>query len=74
MEAPNAEAVHKMHDHGHGKVPHSIIEVDPKIVESFLGRIEVPETLDEYNLNAINEPGFRILFAAKIVFKQLDDE
>jgi AraC-like DNA-binding protein len=74
LEAPNAEAVNKMHDHAHGKVPHSIIEVDPNLVESFLGRIEDPKTIDESNLNAINEPGFRILFAAKIVFEQLDDE
>ena len=43
IEAPNAEAIQKMHDKAHGQVPHSIIEVESSIVESFLGRIQDPE-------------------------------
>lgn len=74
VEAPNAQSVHRMHDHAHGKVPHSIIEVDPNLVESFLGRIEDPKVVSELGLNIIKEPGFRILFTAKITFGQLDQE
>lgn len=35
IEAPNREAIQKMHDHAHGEVPYNIIEVDEKLVESF---------------------------------------
>jgi len=72
VDAPNAESVHRMHDHAHGEIPHSIIEVDPNLVESFLGRIEDPKALSGSEINVISEPGFRTLFAAKIVFDQLD--
>jgi Protein of unknown function (DUF4242) len=37
IEAPNAEAIREMHDRAHGQVPHQVIEVDPILVESFLG-------------------------------------
>src|SRR6476469_8859267 len=42
IEAPDARAIHKMHDHAHGQVPHRVIEVNASIVESFLGRIVFP--------------------------------
>lgn len=74
VEAPNAESVYRMHAHAHGEVPHSIIEVDANLVESFLGRIEDPMGLEGSDLNVINEPGFRTLFAAKIGFDQLDQK
>ena len=35
-EAPNKEAIQKMHEQAHGQVPHQIIEVEASIVESFL--------------------------------------
>jgi len=35
VEAPNKEAVLKMHNQAHGDVPHRIIEVDETIVKSF---------------------------------------
>jgi AraC-like DNA-binding protein len=72
VEAPNADSVHRMHAHAHGEVPHSIIEVDANLVESFLGRIEDPKGLKGSELNVINEPGFRTLFAAKLFFDHLD--
>lgn len=43
VEAPNMEAIRKAHDDAHGLVPHEIMEVDPSIVETFLGRIKDPE-------------------------------
>ena len=42
IDSPNKEVVHSAHDEAHGDVPHEIIEVDPSIVESFLGRIKDP--------------------------------
>lgn len=66
VEAPNAQAVHDMHDHAHGKVPHSIIEVEGTIVESFLGRISDPVKAQKTELNIINEPAFRILMVTEL--------
>jgi len=61
IEAPNPDALKEMHDHAHGQVPHRIIEVDPNIVESFLGRIEDPEKSKNTELNIINDAAFRII-------------
>lgn len=36
IEAPDMKALEDMHNHAHGQVPHRIIEVEPRIVESFL--------------------------------------
>lgn len=69
VEAPNKEAIQKMHDHAHGSVPHRIIEVDGAVVESFLGRIEDPKKSQNSALNIINDPAFRIILVAEI--KQL---
>lgn len=66
VEAPNEQAVHDMHDHAHGKVPHSIIEVESTIVESFLGRISDPVKAQKTELNIINEPAFRILMVTEL--------
>lgn len=73
VEAPDAESVHRMHDHAHGEVPHSIIEVDAGLVESFLGRIEDPGAISGFELNIIDEPAFRFLLSAQVGFRPLDD-
>lgn len=65
IEAPNEQAVFDMHNHAHGEVPHSIIEVDSKIVESFLGRIEDPVNAQNTKLNIINDPAFRVIMVLK---------
>ena len=67
VEAPNKEAIKKMHDHAHGEVPHKIIEVDRAVVESFLGRIEDPEKSVKTELNIINDPAFRTLMVVEII-------
>ncbi|MDH3321891.1 MAG: helix-turn-helix domain-containing protein, partial [Flavobacteriaceae bacterium] len=41
--------------------PHSIIEVDAAVVESFLGRIGDPVKAQNTELNIINDPAFRII-------------
>ena len=66
IEAPNREAIQKMHNHAHGEFPHSIIEVDDAIVESFLGRIADPEVSKGTELNIIDDPAFRIIMVISI--------
>lgn len=55
-----------MHNDAHGEVPHSIIEVDSQIVESFLGRISNPEKALNNKLNIINDPAFRIIMVLRL--------
>ncbi len=66
IEAPDMKAIEKMHKHAHGEVPHTIIEVDPGIVESFLGRIADPEKAQNTELNIINDPAFRTIMIISI--------
>ncbi|WP_372934023.1 nickel-binding protein [Mariniphaga sediminis] len=61
IEAPDEQSLINMHNSAHGVVPHRIIEVEPSIVESFLGRIEDPEKSKNVSLNIINEPAFRTI-------------
>ena len=61
IEAPNEQALRDMHDKAHGEIPHSIIEVDASIVESFLGRIEDPHKKQSNTLHLIDDPAFRTL-------------
>lgn len=65
VDAPNADAVQKMHDTAHGLIPHQILEVEGKVVESFLGRITDPapeETADD----AISESAYRAIMCTDI--------
>lgn len=66
IEAPNKKALQDMHNYSHGSVPHSIIEVESSIVESFLGRVIDPKKSKNSKLNVINEPAFRIIMVNKI--------
>ncbi|MGV6845707.1 MAG: nickel-binding protein [Lutibacter sp.] len=61
IEAPNKKAIKRMHDQAHGDLPHKIIEVDEKIVELFLGRIEDPKNTTNSDLNIVNDSPFRII-------------
>lgn len=66
IEAPNKESLQAMHTNAHGEIPNRIIEVDPSLVESFLGRIEDPKKSKNVELNIINDPAFRTILIAKI--------
>jgi class 3 adenylate cyclase len=46
VEAPNKEAIRQAHNEAHGLVPHEILEVDPSVVEAFLGRVKDPTPVD----------------------------
>ncbi|HEY1232916.1 MAG TPA: DUF4242 domain-containing protein [Candidatus Binatia bacterium] len=42
VEAPDRETIERAHNEAHGLVPNEVIEVDPTVVEAFLGRIKDP--------------------------------
>lgn len=70
IEAPDKEAVHKMHNKAHGLIPHEIIEVEQSVVKAFLGRIHDPDALDsDSDLQVFNDPAFRT-----VMFMQTEDE
>lgn len=68
IDAPSKEKVTELHNKAHGLTPHKIIEVQPNLVESFLGRISDPEEaeLTDTGLKLINETSFRIILATKM--------
>ena len=61
IEASDVDAITAMHNHAHGQVPNRIIEVNPALVEAFLGRIQDPGKNTPDIPNAIDEPAFRIV-------------
>lgn len=66
IEAPDEKTLEEMHGKAHGQIPHSIIEVDAGIVESFLGRIEDPVKAKGSSLNIINDPAFRTIMVMEL--------
>ncbi|WP_372751929.1 nickel-binding protein [Labilibaculum sp.] len=73
IEAPNAEAIQDMHNSAHGEVPNQIIEVDPHLVESFLGRIKDPVNSSSNHMNIIRDPAQRTLLKLRIMALSLKD-
>jgi AraC-like DNA-binding protein len=66
INAPDKDAVVQMHSNAHGLIPHEIIEVNPNIVEGFLGRIKDPEKQsDDSVLNVFSEPALRVIMFIK---------
>ncbi|MGH2772563.1 MAG: nickel-binding protein [Actinomycetota bacterium] len=56
IDAPNRESAQAVHAEGHGYLPSKIIEVNPGLVEGFLGRIEetpAGKVISEGGLRAI---------------------
>ena len=71
IDAPNKEALTAMHDKAHGAIPNSIIEVDPGLVESFLGRIVDPTPENDQLYAVIDDPAFRIIMMLKVSHNDL---
>jgi class 3 adenylate cyclase len=71
VEAPNKESIQSAHDESHGLVPHEILEVDPTIVEAFLGRVKDPTPVD----TSANQPTEDLIDAGfrAIMFTDLKD-
>jgi class 3 adenylate cyclase len=70
VSAPNKEAVQRTHAEAHGLVPNEVIEVDPAVVNAFLGRVQDPVATEktEADVEALREPAFRV-----IMFTDLKD-
>ena len=71
VEAPNRETIEHAHAEAHGSVPNEIVEVDPNVVDAFLGRINDPPPLVRSAAAAGEvsiDPGFRA-----IMFTDLKD-
>ena len=71
VEAPNRETIERAHNEAHGSVPNEVIEVDPNVVDAFLGRIKDPPPTDTSPAKAGEipiDPGFRA-----IMFTDLKD-
>lgn len=68
IEAPDKESVIAMHNQAHGLIPNKIIEVQPSVVESFLGRIYDPDeaTTTDDGLKVFSDPSFRVLVLTTI--------
>jgi class 3 adenylate cyclase len=71
IEAPNRETIECAHNEAHGSVPNEVLEVDPTVVDAFLGRIKDPPPMDASpgKTGEISvDPGFRA-----IMFTDLKD-
>ncbi|MBX3240125.1 MAG: DUF4242 domain-containing protein [Chitinophagaceae bacterium] len=68
IEAPDRDAVTKLHSKSHGLVPNKIIEVSSTVVASFLGRIQDPDNaaISKDGLKVFSDPSFRILLIIQI--------
>lgn len=68
VDAPDKEAVYKLHNRSHGLIPHKIIEVQNDFVESFLGRISDPENgkYTDTGLLMIDDTSYRIIMSVNI--------
>ncbi|NKI25562.1 DUF4242 domain-containing protein [Arenibacter sp. 6A1] len=64
IEAPNKEAVAKLHYNAHKQLPAEIIEVDTRVVKAFLGRLQDPEIIDyviDQKIKVFTGPAFRVI-------------
>jgi class 3 adenylate cyclase len=70
IEAPDRQTIERAHDEAHGSVPNEVLEVDPAVVDAFLGRIKDPPPMDTPAGKAAIpiDPGFRA-----IMFTDLKD-
>ena len=73
IEAPNKKALQNMHNHAHGDVPHTIVEVNADIVESFLGRIEDPEHINNKKPQIIDDSAFRFIMVIDLENNQFNN-
>ncbi|MBC8508110.1 MAG: DUF4242 domain-containing protein [Anaerolineales bacterium] len=62
VDAPDKESIQHAHNEAHGSVPHEIIEVDPSIVEAFLGRVKDPSPVDSSGDTPIDSAFRAIMF------------
>jgi class 3 adenylate cyclase len=68
VDSPDRETIRRAHREAHGLVPHEIIEVDPAVVEAFLGRVADPTPVVTEHLEEAIDSAFRA-----IMFTDLKD-
>lgn len=68
VNSPDTETIRQAHHELHGLVTHEIIEVDPAVVEAFLGRVADPVPADPRHLEQAIDAAFRA-----IMFTDLKD-
>ena len=63
IDAPDKESVIELHTRAHGLVPNQIIEVEPALVQAFLGRITDPDNaaVTDSGLKIFDDAAYRIL-------------
>lgn len=67
VDAPDKKAIQNAHNEAHGEIPHEIINVDPTVVEAFLGRIADPVPIPSPHEQQVDS-AFRV-----IMFTDLKD-
>lgn len=68
VESPDKETIRHVHNEAHGLVPNEILEVDPALVEAFLGRVKDPAPVDPQIPESGIDSAFRV-----IMFTDLKD-
>ena len=79
IDAPSPEAIQELHRQAHGELATEIIEVDPAVVQAFMGRTRDPEPPPEAPTRPRRESAFRALMFTDMVgsteiTNQLGDE
>jgi len=67
IDAPSAEAIQALHRDAHGELASEIIEVDPTVVQAFMGRTRDPSPPLEAPTRPRRESAFRALMFTDIV-------
>ena len=69
VDAPDKESVNCVHSHAHGDIPHEIVEVDPALVDAFLGGIgeRIPVHNDNIEDPDNAGPGLRYIMFTDLV-------
>jgi AraC-like DNA-binding protein len=68
FDAPDKESVRELHAKSHGLIPHEIIEVNPDVVQAFLGRIQDPTDVKPdptTQLKIFHESAFRVILLTR---------
>ncbi|MEO7804018.1 MAG: nickel-binding protein [Actinomycetota bacterium] len=74
VDAPSKEAAEAVHKEAHGLVASRIIEVDPRRVEDFLGRIEEPHPGEPIANSGLRAILFTDMVDSTSITQQLGDE
>jgi len=62
VESPDKETIQQAHNEAHGLVPHEIMEVDPAVIEAFLGRVKDPLPIESTGEIPIDKAFRTIMF------------